>query len=145
VDRVHKIEAAPYGFKVTVLGVIDGEEIEEIRLRLLEILSDHDRAFSLMVDMREVVTLSTEVSKLIEELHRACRRMSMERAVAVVRSPVIRGQISQISFNIAASNTDRVIDASKVPEWEERAIAWVADGVEPTPELDEPSSQAPRV
>ena len=61
----------------------------------------------------------------------SCRKMSLERVAIVVNSPVLKQQATQISHDTMTSKYDRIIDASKNSDWENVAIAWVTDGVEP--------------
>ena len=111
------------------------EEAEEMKLELIGILSAKSGPFALVIDLRGLVPFEPEVSEVIVEAHAACMRMSCERTAIIVESPVLRGQVTRICFSAFPGKSDRLICASKVPDWEERAVAWAANGIEPDSEV----------
>ena len=129
---MHKIERMQYGFRITNSGQLNIEEAEELKCELLQTLSNYGKPFCLLIDIRGLVPVSSDVMDAMRDLQRACCEMSLERVAIVVASPVLRGQAAQVSFDAGSSKHDRVIDASKVPDWEEQAIAWLVHGVEPS-------------
>ena len=127
---MYKIEPTIYGFKVTSAGLFTVEEIEQLRTDLLKTLSEHDRPFSLFLDARKLVPPAPEVRDVFVQLHGSIWQMSCERVAFVIESPVAKGQIRQMHYTASPSGRDRIFDASKCPDWESQALAWVADGAE---------------
>jgi len=119
---------------------MDLEEAEQMKLELIGVLSEKDGPFSLVIDLRELLLFEPEVVKTIVDAHAACIQMSCERTAIMVKSPIHMGQAAQICFAASTKMCDRVIDASTVPDSEERAVAWAANGVEPTAALSAVSS-----
>ena len=128
---MHNIEATSYGFRLTVTGAMNTAEAEEQKLELLQTLSTCNQPFSLLVDVRGLIPAEPEVFKEIEEMQTACKLMSVRRTAIVFSSPVLKAQIKQGSFVTGTVEVDRFIDASRVHNWEEQALAWVVEGIEP--------------
>ncbi|MBN1212369.1 MAG: hypothetical protein JXA92_07305 [candidate division Zixibacteria bacterium] len=126
-----KIESTIYGFKITASGITEPEEMEQLKFEIIHTLAEHNRPFSLIIDIRDLVPLSPELVEIVKEIQISCRKMSLERAAIVVKSPVLIQQAAQIGFESITSKYDRIIDASKNSDWEEVAFAWAANAVEP--------------
>jgi len=103
---MHQMEPASFGYRITLSGVINAADIEEIRISLIDSLSAHYDAFSLLIDLRTMVPLGPEVAQAMEDILKASTRMSMKRAVTIVESPVVKGQIAQISSKVASMGID---------------------------------------
>ena len=128
---MYKIERTDYGFKVTSSGSFSTEEVEHLQRELINTLAQHDRPFSLVLDARKLALPGPEVVKVFTEIHTAIWQMSCERVVFILESPVAKRQVMQMHFIASPNGQDRVIDATKCPDWEARAIAWAAEAVEP--------------
>jgi len=55
-------------------------------------------------------------------------------AIFAVNSPVVRGQMLQMYHNAPSSNQDLVIDASKEPDYEKKAVSLLTEAVESLPQ-----------
>lgn len=128
---LYRIESASYGFRVTSSGCFTIGEVEQLKLELLQTLSGHDRPFSLLLDSRDMIPAPSDVMIEFWDLHTKVWQLSCERIVFVVSSPVIEGQVRQMQHIASSAKEDRVIDSSRCPDWEERAIAWAANAIEP--------------
>ena len=131
------LEDTPYGFKITATGTFDVTEAEQLRTEILQALSVHAQPFSLLVDIRGLISTSPEVFLVIEEIQSICKLKSLKRTAIIISSPVLRRQMQQSMFNAGTTKADRFIDASNTDDWENQALAWVVDSVEPAmvPEL----------
>ncbi|MEW5795027.1 MAG: hypothetical protein AB1772_01575 [Candidatus Zixiibacteriota bacterium] len=128
---MYRIEPAYYGFRVTSSGSFTAEEIGHLSRDLLTALKNCDRPFSLVIDSRKMVPPSPEKLVKFHDLHMAVWETICQRVAFILDSPVTKGQVLQMHYSSSPTCQDRVIDASRYPGWEERAIAWVADGIEP--------------
>ena len=127
---MYNIESAPFGFRVTSSGIITMDEIEQLKSELLQTLCAHKRPFSLVLDSRHIIPPAPDVMKEFWDLHTKVWQLSCERIVFVVDSPVAKAQVIQMQHIASKGKEDRVIDASKYPDWEERATAWAANARE---------------
>lgn len=130
---MQKIEKTDFGFRIINTGQLNLTDAEAFKFMVLEALSSHSSSFSLIVDLRGLIPLEPKVIEVVKEIMKTRTRMSLVRAAIIVSSPVIKAQHRQMSFDTRTTQFDRTIDASKYPDWEERALAWVRDGVEPVP------------
>ena len=128
---MHKIEETDFGFKITAAGITEPEEMEQFKFEIIHTLAEHNRPFSLLIDLRELMPLSPEIAEIIKEIQISCRKMSLERAAIIVNSPVLEQQIIQTGFKAATSKYDRIIDISKHLDGENTALAWASEGIEP--------------
>jgi hypothetical protein len=128
---MHKIEATDFGFKIIAADITEPEEMEQFKFEIIHTLAEHNRPFSLLIDIRELLPVSPEIAEIIKEIQISCRKMSLERAAIIVNSPVLEQQAAQIGFEAATSKYDRIIDISKYPDGENTALAWASEGIEP--------------
>jgi hypothetical protein len=128
---MYRIEQTYYGFKISAWDSMTMDDADQMLVDLTENLSQKDGPFSMVIDTREMVPFEPEVAQKIVEAHVLCLQMNCERTAILVKSPVARGQASQICFSASPMDCDRVINASTDPDWEEKAVAWAAEGVEP--------------
>jgi hypothetical protein len=128
---MYKIEETSYGFKVTSAGIFTMDEIDQLKHDLLSTLAGHNRPFSLLLDARKLVPPEPAVREAFVELHASVWHLSCDRVAFIIESPVAKGQIRQMHHSASPDGRDRIFDATKCPDWETRALAWVADGVEP--------------
>jgi hypothetical protein len=126
-----KIEPAPFGFRVTSSGCFTIDDIEQLKFALLQTLSAHDRPFSLLLDSRRIIPPPPDVMKEFWDLHSKVWQLSCERIAFVVSSPVAKAQVLQMHHTASSGKQDRVIDASRSADWEERAVAWALNAKEP--------------
>jgi len=136
---MHKIEECLYGFKVTASGIIEEAEAEEIGATLIALIGTRKTPFGLLIDCRNLVPFASAVAITIEEGYAACSRAGCKTVVAVINSPVVRGQLMQISCSAASADRDRIIDVSKDLDWEKKAVLWLTDAVGPV--RPQPSKQ----
>lgn len=86
-------------------------------------------SFCVFADLREMDTLPQEAGERIGELMGYCNSEGMDRSVSVVETAIDSMQFSRLSE--AAGINERVINATETASWEEDALAWLTEGVEP--------------
>jgi hypothetical protein len=128
---MYKIEETSYGFRVTTTGSFAMDEIDQLKLDLLSTLAGHNRPFSLLLDARKMIPPAPAIRDAFIELHASVWQLSCERVAFIIESPVAKGQIRQMHYSASPNSQDRIFDATRCSDWETRALAWVADGVEP--------------
>lgn len=129
---MHKIETTSYGCRISAWGAMDVPDVERLKCDILSALSDQTRPFSLIIDIRNLIPVSPEALDGMAGIEAMCREMSIIRAALIFSSPVIREQAKRVSHAAKTMGINRLIDASRLEDWEEQALAWVKHGVEPT-------------
>ena len=124
---MYQIDSTDYGFRLTVTGRMDQAGIDKLSYDLLRVLSNHDRPFGLLVDLREMIPLKHQIAEASIELHAACRRLSMVRGVLVVKSRAVKSQFLRIGLKATCAGDDLIIDAGREPNWEDKALSWLTD------------------
>ncbi|MCP4674728.1 MAG: hypothetical protein GY854_04275 [Deltaproteobacteria bacterium] len=128
---MYSIEEASYGFRIVSSGEVSRAEAEKLRLELMRLMTTQGGPFSMLADLRGMISAKPEVLEIVGKMQADSKLMSLKRAAIIVSSPVVRAQIKQSTFKAGTENTDRFIDASQTDDWETQALAWVEDAVEP--------------
>jgi len=131
---MHIIEKCLYGFRVTLSGVIEETEAGEVCATLLALTSNRELPFGLFFDCRDLVPFTSTVVTTFEAGLATCSRAGCRMAIFAVNSPVVRGQMLQMYHNAPSSNQDLVIDASKEPDYEKKAVSLLTEAVESLPQ-----------
>ncbi len=120
-----------YGFRFVFRGIISPEEtaafFEEIGSKLERVAP----GFVVLADARGLSAPSEQTQKALIDGEHLFRQAGMERSATIVDSPDIQRIANTVAYH--SGIRDRCIDASKVQEWEEVAMAWLHDGVDPEP------------
>jgi hypothetical protein len=129
---MYKIEKKSYGFHITFSGLMSETEAVQFKSEVMSILPSLKQPWSSVIDLRTWIPAEPEVLILLRQVEQLSRNHSLLRRAIIANSPVIRVQAAQLSFSSEKNKLERFIDASKVDDWEERAIGWAAHGIEPT-------------
>ncbi|MFH1699666.1 MAG: hypothetical protein ABIE07_03680 [Candidatus Zixiibacteriota bacterium] len=129
--NMYKIEETYYGYHTTFSGVMSEAEALRFKSEVKTILSSQKQPWSSVVDLQAWIPAGPEILMLLRHVEQLTKKHGLQRRAVIVRSPVIKAQATQLSFASETNSYERRIDASKVDNWEEQAIAWAAHGVEP--------------
>ncbi len=130
---MYKLEQTDYGIKATVQGFMDPTTVTNLRSEFVLLLAQQDGPFSLLVDARDLIPPEPESANLLQDCEEMASKAGMQRMAIILKSPVVKVQMQQVGHLSGAGDITRHIDASKVENAEEIALAWVVDGVEPEP------------
>jgi hypothetical protein len=128
---MYTIQKTDYGLYVTMGGRYNPEEIEHYIAEKERLIGEFDSPFSMLVDLRAAYPTAPQDQQLLEESQGRMRTGNLLRMAIVTLSPVVRNQVQQISFTSHLGDRTRVINASKHDNWEELAMNWILQGVEP--------------
>lgn len=128
---MYTIEKTTYGLRVVMGGVYAENEIKQYIEEKEKLISEIDGPFSMLVDLRSAIPPEPSDRKLLEESQARMRKGNFERMAIIFTSPVLRMRGQQIAFDSEISPQTRMIDASKVPNWESLALDWVIKGIDP--------------
>jgi hypothetical protein len=128
---MYRIEKQDPGYRLTFGGYIGRDEMEawlKESLRLLSSeLEDH---FGVIVDMRTLIPLPPDAQAVMIEGQRLYREKGMRRSAVILNNPVTTAQFQRLAKASGIYEWERYLDASNVPDWEARALAWVKKGTE---------------
>lgn len=128
---MYKIERKPFGYKLSFGGFVQADEMESWVEESRKELSTAPPHFGVFVDMRELKPLAPNAKDKMEEGQKLFKAKGMERSVVILSSALIVMQFRQIAKDTGIDQWERYIDASKIQNWEEQAIAWITEAKEP--------------
>ena len=125
------VEQTDYGMKLSILGFINPDEVNQMNREIQELGKKLDDGFGIVVDMRENRAFSNEVAELMKEQIGICIDVGMARAAIVLQSAIMTLQARRLIAETGIADRVRFIDASSEPDWEKVAVQWASRGVEP--------------
>lgn len=128
---LHKFEITSFGYRLTLGGKVTLPEATQLKTELADLLAIIRKPYGVIADVRTVIPFSPEVKTLIRECEQMSKEAGLQRRAVIFQSPVVAGQATQLSFQSKTDDIERRIDASLTDNWEELALAWIVDGVEP--------------
>ena len=128
---MYKIEQKEYGLHVTMGGVYEASEIERYIAEKEGLLSNHEKPYSMVVDLRTAIPPEHKDVIRLKESQEKMRKEKLQRMAIIIASPVLMAQAKQVAFMSGIEENTRFINAAQTPDWEARAIAWAANGLEP--------------
>lgn len=126
------IERTSYGFRLTLAGKVTIEQATQMKVEVAALVATFKPPFGIVADTREVIPLAPAVKNLFLEAELIAKEAGLDRSAVVIQSPVVKSQAEQLSFLSQINSTQRIINAFTTVNWEEVALAWVVDGIEPS-------------
>ena len=122
---MYDIQSTDYGYRLEFKGYISRKIaqrwVDESRL----LLEEQHEPFTVLIDAREMKQLEADA-----------------RAVMVVGSGSIDEQLRGMARQSGIMAGERIVDASRVHDWEKVAFAWLREGIEPPVSVKQRSSPA---
>lgn len=129
---MYKVDHTDYGIKLTFSGQI---KHAEMRMWLDEFMAVVDQQqgnnFHVFVDMRTLQPLPSESQEAMHKGQRYARTNGMHRSVVILNSVATTMQFKRIALATGIYDYERYINADAVPDWEQVALAWLLEGVDP--------------
>ncbi len=132
---MHKIEKTSFGLWLSLSGEITLDEALQIKAELEVILKELKPPFGTLLDFRKMIPVQTEVKRMFQEFEQTAREAGLQRRAIIIHSPVVGSQVTQISHISGTDTIERQINAFVTEGWEEVAIDWITNGIEPTDSL----------
>jgi len=130
-SKKYKVEQTDYGMRLSILGFINSDEVNQMNREIKELGTKLDDGFGILVDMRENRAFSNEVAELMKEQIGICIDVGMKRAGIILQSAIMTLQARRLIAETGIADKVRFIDASSEPDWEKLAVQWATRGVEP--------------
>jgi len=128
---LYKIEKREFGLRLTLGGVISGEEMARWLNDLSRELTTVRSSFCVFVDMRTLAPLGKDGQVHIQDGQKLAKRCGMVRSVVILSSPVTTMQFKHIAMDTGIYEWERYIDASKYPNWEQIGMDWIEKAIDP--------------
>ena len=128
---MYKISPTLYGLRIILAERFDIGQAEQFKSSLCRLVKKFPVPFSAIVDTRELTPPEPEVLALLRSCIEYGRDNKMKKMVVVFNSSEVEGQARQMSFLAGTVEEAREIDASKAENWEQLALNWIMNNVEP--------------
>lgn len=129
---MYKIEKTNYGVKLTFGGFMQSTElskwVEDSENTLKTITSN---SFGVLIDMRTLVPLSNDAQQEMQRGQVLYKQKGMIRSCVILANASIATQFKQIAQQAGIYEWERYIDEISNQNWENTAIKWLSDGIDP--------------
>ncbi len=129
--EMQKLEKTIFGFKNTFTGTLTANEMKQWLNESKKQLESSKGKFQVLIDMRGLDPLVPEAQAVLEEGQKIFKLMGMERSCVILDRLSITLQFKRITKKTDIIAFERFIDASKQPDWMEKAMLWLTKGEEP--------------
>jgi hypothetical protein len=130
-SSMYRVEQEPFGIRITLGGFIEKEEISRWAEDVAKLIKKLGPGFSVFVDMRELSPLPADAQEIVVSTQANARASGMLRAVHIHKNPVTILQMRRLAKESGIYDTERFIDASADPNWEQIALDWLLKGIDP--------------
>ena len=128
---MYEIEKTDYGYHLTFAGRILETEMAAWVEESDQLLDKQRGKFSVFIDMRRLDPIASEAQVQMQKGQRLYKLKGMERSVVVLENPTLTLQFKRIARQTGILLWERYIDATLVKNWEEVALDWIKNGIEP--------------
>jgi hypothetical protein len=128
---MYKIDKTAYGFKLIFGGVMEVPELRAWLRASAEILKPVKILFSVLVDMRTLIPLDDGGKAVMNDGQQLYRTAGMERSVVILENPVTLMQFKRIAHTSGIYRWERYISVVETPNWEQVALDWLEQGIDP--------------
>ena len=129
---MYSIEKTRYGFKIVFESFIESEEMRNWVKDSEKALSSMRGAFGVLVDARELEPLPLDSQTILKKGQILYNLKGMERTAVIYGNVSIKSYFVNTAHKSAMFETKRFINATENPKWEEAALSWIIDSVEPS-------------
>lgn len=128
---MYQIDKKPYGVHLTFSGYIPKDELEQWLADSKEMISSLPDEFVVLIDMREMELLAPESRPAMVEGQQYYRAHGMQRSVVILKDKITMLQFQGIAKETGIYKWERYIDANAEPGWEQIAMDWILNSVDP--------------
>ncbi len=124
------IEKRPGGLFISFSGDLTLAEVQNWRAESAKFVLSYSEPFGVIIDMRGLRPLGTDVQTAFLEAQRYYCEHGMVRSAVIAPDRLVMMQFRRVAFDTGISAHERYFDGSKAG-WGGQAVAWVRNAVEP--------------
>ena len=128
---MYKINKESYGPHLTFSGHIPKQKMEQWLSDSKEMIKILPDEFVVFVDMREMELLPPKSRPIMIAGQQYYRTHGMQRSVVILKDKITMMQFKGIAKETGIYEWERYIDANAEPNWEQVAMDWILNGVDP--------------
>jgi len=128
---MYKIELKNYGIHLTLGDALGKPELEKWLAESQQKLTAVRKPFGVLIDMRKLKPLAPDAKQLMEKGQMLYKSSGMQRSCVIVESAMLAVQFEQIAKQSGIYSFERYLASADHPDWEQRAVNWIKNGVDP--------------
>ena len=130
---MYKIAKRDFGFQLTFGETLDVPEMTRWRDEAKVALMGAPKTFGVLIDMRGLRPggIQPDAQKVMVEGQGLFRKAGMERSCVILESATVTMQFARLAKESGIYAYERYINAAATPNWEAKAIGWIANKVDP--------------
>ncbi len=129
---MYKIERKESGYFLKFAGSIDPKEMQNwYEDSLKHLNAEKSNSFGVIINMKDLMPLSIEASSIMKKGQALYKTNGMKRSAVILNSEKLCSQFKMIAVQSGIFTTEKYINAQQSPDYVEKAIAWVKDGIDP--------------
>ncbi len=126
-----QIAETPFGYEILFESTVDRDTARRMLEVLRRTVRPRDGGFTVLVDLRATRSFTAEAQELVKQTILICREAGMGRNAVVTHSVIAGLQARRMVKETGIAPALRFVDGTRHPNWRERALAWLTDGIEP--------------
>ncbi len=128
---MHKLDATDYGLRVALEGFLDRGAMAALADDVRAYCRGAPAEFRALFDLRRAAAFPVEAQETMKRCLETLREHGLGRHAVVVAGALATLQAKVLWREAGAAGGCRVLDAAVAPDWEEPALAWIEEGLEP--------------
>ena len=141
---MYRIDKTSYGVHLTFGGYIPRKELEQWLAESKDTIESLPAEFVVFVDMQQMVLLPPESRPVMIDGQRYYRAHGMQRSVVILKDKVTMLQFKGIAKETGIYEWERYLDADAEPNWEQVALDWVINSIDPDKRVPEMATASPK-
>lgn len=129
---MYSITRTAFGVHFTFQHTVTVAEMQQWAEEAAQLLPSLSKSFGVLVDNRQLQPggMTPDVQKILDEMQASYKAHGMQRSCVVLESAALALELEQAA-RAAGSTLERFLDASGIPDWEQVALRWIQEGIEP--------------
>jgi hypothetical protein len=127
---MYKIEQKEYGVKLIFSGFLREAEMVSWQSEMLKLLHELPKSFGMLIDMCEMTAMPAKSQEIVMQTQKLFKSR-ITRSATVTSSIITDMQSKRIGTASGVCETKKFINAADTADWEEKAINWIENGVDP--------------
>jgi hypothetical protein len=132
---MYSITKTPFGVKFTFQQTVDAAEMQRWAEKAAQLLPSLQKGFGLLVDNRQLRPggMAPDAQRILQQMQASYKAHGMLRSCVILQSAAVTMQLEQAAQDAGTGSWERFLNAAALPDWEQRAVHWICDGIEPNP------------
>lgn len=127
---MYKVEQKKYGVKLIFAGFLREAEMQSWQSEMLNLLNELPESFGMLIDMREMTAMPAKSQEILIATQKIFKSKVI-RSATVTNSIITDIQSKRIGSKSGVNDTKKFINAIETTDWEDKAVDWIENEVDP--------------